>query len=68
MADGFGSNNELLQYRGTEATINITLHIAECCMQIGKVCILEANFHPPQNEQIEELLEKFDADCLTFLF
>ena len=44
------------------------MHIAECFLQIGKICILEANFRSPQNEQIEKLLEKYDVDCLTFLF
>jgi hypothetical protein len=37
-------------------------------LQIGKVCILESNFRAPQNEQIEKLIEKYNADCLTFLF
>ena len=68
MADGFGSDNEFLQKRGTEATISMMLHIAECFLRIGKVCILEANFRPPQDKQIEELLKKYDVDCLTFLF
>ena len=68
MADGFGANNEFLQNKGTEATIGIMLHIAECFLQIGKICILEANFRPPQDGQIEEMLNKYDADCLTFLF
>ena len=54
--------------RGTEATLGVMLHIAECFLQIGKVCILEANFRPPQDGQIEKLLKKHDADCLTFLF
>ena len=69
MGDGFGSDSGVMQGKGnTEATINIMTHIAECFLQIGKICILEANFRPPQNEQIESLLGKYDADCLTFLF
>jgi hypothetical protein len=34
----------------------------------NKVCILESNFFPPQNEWIEQLLDKYSASCLTFLF
>jgi hypothetical protein len=43
-------------------------HIAESILQIGKVCILEANFRPPHDIQIGRLLEKYDADCLTYPF
>ena len=68
MADGFGSDSEMLQKRGSAAAINLMLHIAECFLQTGKVCILESNFFPPQNEWIERLLTKNDANCLTFLF
>jgi len=69
MGDGFGQNSRVMYDEdNTSATINIMTHIAECFLKIGKVCILEANFRPPQNEQIEELLEKYNARCFTFLF
>ena len=69
MGDGFGSESGFSNNKGvTPATINIMTHIAECFLQIGKVCILEANFRPPHNEQIEELLNKYNTNCLTFLF
>ena len=68
MADGFGSDSELLQTKGSAAAIGLMLHIAECFLQNGKICILESNFFPPQNERIEKLLVKYEAACLTFLF
>jgi hypothetical protein len=69
IGNGFGENSGLMQDKGfLPATINVMMYFAECFLQIGKICILEANFRPPQDEQIEALLEKYDADCLTFLF
>ena len=68
MADGFGSDSEMLQKRGSAAAINLMLHMAECILRTDNVCILESNFFPPQNEWIERLLIKHDSTCLTFLF
>jgi len=69
MGDGFGQDSGVMDDKGnTDATINIMVHIAECFLQIGKACILEANFRPPYDSQIEKLIEKYSADCLTFLF
>ena len=69
MGDGFGYDSGVMHDKdNTSATINIMAHIAESFMIIRKVCILEANFRPPQDEIIKELLEKYSADCLTFLF
>ena len=68
MADGFGSDSDMLQKKGSAAGISIMLHIVECFLQTDKVCILESNFFPPQDEPIKELLQKHEADCLTFLF
>jgi predicted kinase len=69
MGDGFGQSSGVMNDKGrVSATVNIMTFIAEGFLQIGKVCILESNFRAPQNEQIEKLLEKYDADCLTFLF
>ena len=54
MGDGFGQDSSLMYDKGnTEATINIMTLIAESFLKIGKVCILEANFRPPQDEQIK---------------
>ncbi|MDR1689171.1 MAG: ATP-binding protein [Clostridiales bacterium] len=68
MADGFGVNSELLETKGSAAATNIMLHIAECFLQTGNVCILESNFRAAQGEEIKKLLEKYNALCLTFLF
>ena len=68
MADGFGSDSEVLQKRGSAAAISLMLHTAECLLRVGEICILESNFFPPQNEWIERLLVKYNASCLTFLF
>ena len=68
MANGFGSDSEQLQLKGSAAAISLMLHIAECFLQNDKICVLESNFFPPQNEQIEQLLVKYEAICLTFLF
>jgi hypothetical protein len=69
MGDGFGAEIFMTVNKGsTPAIVNIMIHIAESFLQIGKVCILEANFRPPHDMQIARLLEKHDADCLTYLF
>jgi predicted kinase len=68
LADGFGSNSGLLQDKGSAAATNMMLHIAECFLRVEKECILESNFRLDQGEQIKSLLEKYNAECLTFLF
>ena len=68
MADGFGSNSDLLQSKGSIATTRMMIHMAECCLQVGQTCILEANFQLTQGKWIKSLVEKYNAECLTFLF
>jgi predicted kinase len=68
MADGFGANSGLLQSKGSAAAANLMLHIAECFFKAGTACILEANFQLSQGEKIKVLAEKYQAECLTFLF
>jgi len=68
MADSFGTNSEVLQNSGSFATTRMMLHIAECCLQVGQACILEANFRFDQGEWFKALVEKYKAECLTFLF
>jgi predicted kinase len=69
IGDGFTQGSGLMNDKGfLPATINVMMYFAECFLQIEKVCILEANFRPPHDEQILALLEKYNADCLTFLF
>ena len=68
MADGFGSNSELLQSKVSVATTHMMAHMAECCLQVGQTCILEANFQLSQSRWIKKMVEKHKAECLTFLF
>jgi adenylate kinase family enzyme len=77
MADGFGIENVDFINRdkkGSAATFMLMLHIAEQFLQTGNVCILESNFqkHYPlpitESGQIENLLIKYNCECLTFVF
>jgi hypothetical protein len=68
MADGFGVGNEEVRDKGSAATFKVMHHIAECFSQVGKTCILEANFRLSEGDEIKLLLEKYNAKCLTFLF
>ncbi|MCL2386410.1 MAG: ATP-binding protein [Defluviitaleaceae bacterium] len=54
--------------KGSAATFKVVLHLAECCLQVGKTCILESNFRKTESEEIQALLEKYNADCLTYNF
>jgi hypothetical protein len=44
------------------------MYIAEQFLQVGKTCILESNFNSKGIEQIKILLEKYNYECLTFIF
>ena len=77
MSDGFGIENKELLFRDKKcsvATFMLMLHIAEQFLQTGNACILESNFQTlyplpvSENKQIENLLEKYNCECLTFLF
>jgi len=77
MADSFGVENEAVLIRdklGSTATFMLMLHIAERFLQTGNICILESNFqiiHPQplsESELIKKLLEKYNTECLTFVF
>ena len=77
MADGFGIENEELLNRdkkSSRTTFMLMLHIAEQFMQTGRNCILESNFQTlyplpvSESEQIKNLIEKYNCECLTFLF
>ena len=68
MADGFGLNNQEVFNKGSIATFNLMLHILEQFLQVGKICILEANFKKYEIEDIQKLLTKYNSTCLTYLF
>jgi predicted kinase len=68
LGDGFGPENNMVEKRGSAATFLLMLHIAECFLQAGNVSILESNFKAKEIEQLKVLLEKYKAECLTFIF
>jgi len=68
LGDGFGPENNIVEQKGSFATILLMLHIAEQFLQVGKMCILESNFKTKEIEQIRILLKKYNYECLTFIF
>jgi len=68
LGDGFGPENNMVEKKGSAATFLLMLHIAECFLQTGKLCILESNFKSREMEQLKTLLEKYNCECLTFIF
>jgi len=68
LGDGFGSDNNMVELKGSSATFLVMLHIAEKTLQSNNICILESNFKLKEMEQIKILLEKYNCECLTFIF
>jgi len=68
LGDGFGPENNMVEQKGSAMTFLLMLHIAERFLQTGKICILESNFKLREIEQLKVLLEKYKAECLTFIF
>ena len=68
MADGFGKDSTDVWHKGSVATFSVMHHIAKCFLKVGKSCILESNFRPSEGEELERLIKKYNADCLTYLF
>lgn len=68
LGDGFGSDSGEVFKKGSFTTFLLMLHIAEQFLQAGQVCILESNFSLREIEQIKILLEKYNAECLLFIF
>jgi predicted kinase len=68
LGEGFGSEYNLVEQKGSEVTFLLMLHIAERFLQAGKICILESNFKKGEMEKIKTLLEKYNCECLTFIF
>jgi hypothetical protein len=54
--------------KGSNTTFMLMLHIAEQFLITEKICILESNFKLNESELIKKLLEKYDCECLTFIF
>ena len=68
MGDGLGSDGNIVFKKGSAATFRIMLYIAERFLNTGKTCILEGNFKVDEIEQVKALLDKYNSECLTFLF
>ncbi|MDR2546385.1 MAG: hypothetical protein LBC96_02595 [Lachnospiraceae bacterium] len=68
LGDGFGPDNDMVFNKGSMATFSLMLHITEQFIKNGKVCILEGNFKSIEIEKIEALLEKYNCECITYLF
>jgi predicted kinase len=68
LGDGFGPENNMVEQKGSATTFLLMLHIVERILQAGKICILESNFKSKEIEQIKILAEKYNCECLTFIF
>jgi len=68
LGDGFGSENNMVELKGSAATFLVMLHIAEKILQAHNICILESNFKQTEMDQLKLLLEKYNCECLTFIF
>jgi len=68
LGDGIGPEYNMVKKKGSVATFLLMLHIAELFFKTGKLCILESNFKLKEIEQIKILLEKYNCECLTFIF
>ena len=68
LGDGFGPENGMVEKKGSATTFLLLLHIAERFLQTGNLCILESNFKLKEIKQLKVLLEKYKAECLTFIF
>ena len=69
MGDSFGGDwSPETCKKASAVTFDLMMHIAESFLQVGKPCILEANFKLSEEQVINGLLEKYSAEGLTFIF
>jgi len=68
LGDGFGSENNMIELKGSSTTFLLMLYIAEKMLQSHNICILESNFKQKEMDQLKILLEKYNCECLTFIF
>ena len=68
LADGLGPQDNMIDKKGSNTTFMIMLHIAEQFLISNKICILESNIKLNESKLIKKLLEKYDCECLTFIF
>lgn len=68
LGDGFGSESGEVFKKGSKTTFMLMLHIAERFLQAGQICILESNFVLEEIRDIKRLLEKYNGECMLFIF
>ncbi|MDR0324642.1 MAG: ATP-binding protein [Oscillospiraceae bacterium] len=68
IGEGFGPNNTDVRQKNSSVTFMLMLYIAECFLRAGTPCILESNFRTAESGHIRELLDRYDGECLTFIF
>ena len=68
LGDGLTAEDNMIDKKGSNTTFMLMLHIAEQFLISKKICILESNFKLNESELIKILLEKYDCECLTFIF
>jgi len=68
LGDGLSPEDNMMDKKGSNTTFLLMLHIAEQFLISKKICILESNFKLNESELIKKLLEKYDCECLTFIF
>lgn len=68
MGDGYGSESTEVFNKGSKTTFLLMMHIAERFLQVGQICILESNFLHHDSVEIKNLLNKYNCECLTFMF
>ena len=68
LGDGLSPEDNMLDKKGSNTTFLLMLHIAEQFLINKKICILESNFKQNESEKIKTLLDKYDCECLTFIF
>ena len=68
VGDGLGNEGWEIYKNGNNVTFSLLMHITEKFLQSGKICIIENNFIQPEVEKIKLMLEKYNCDCLTYMF
>jgi len=68
ICDGFGRESKVYKMGSENVAYDIILHIAERFMQTGKPCILESIFGLKRIDEIKKLFEKYNYECLLFVF
>ncbi len=68
LGEGLGPEGGLVYQKGSQATFRLLAYLAEGILAAGQCCILEGNFKPEELKELQALLEKYDARCLTCCF